>query len=140
MQSNDAQKVWSDYYQRKRSQRIEEATALWERMQRAGVVEGTVLELEFVHFGNSKEDIEALTAQLSENYEVRTAQGNEPNYWYAKGATRPHGVTLNREQLLGWVAFMADVAQSYACVFSAWSLSAPSHHAEFRSEDVESAS
>jgi hypothetical protein len=57
--------------------------------------------------------------------------------WFAKGTTRPDGITLNQEEHLEWVAFMADVAQSYACVFSSWSFEAPSLNLRFESEQIE---
>ena len=140
MQSDDPKKVWRDYYLRKKSQRLEEAAALCEKMQLAGVAEETVLALDFLHVGNVKADVEALATQLSENYRMQVVPGNEKGFWYAKGTTRPDGLTLTQEQHLGWVAFMSDVAQSYACVFSTWSIEAPSLGTQFRSEDVESAS
>lgn len=140
MQTDDPKNIWSDYYLRKKSQRTEEASVLWERMRRAGVTEGTVLALDFVHFGNVKADVEALATQLSENYGMEVVPGDEPGYWFARGTTRPHGLTLSQDQHLGWVEFMSDVAHSHGCMFSTWSLEAPSLGAQFRSEDVENAS
>ena len=140
METQDPQKTWSDYYLRKKSQRIEEAGILWERMTQAGVTDETVLALDFVHFGNVKADVEALAAQLAENYSMEVVPAKDPGYWLAKGSTRPQGLTLSRDQHLGWVEFMSDVAHSYACVFSTWSLEAPILGASFRSEEVEGAS
>ncbi len=62
----------------------------------------------------------------------------EEGYWLSKGTTRPYGITLNREQHLAWVEFMADVAHSCGCVFLTWSLEAPSLGAHFHREAVES--
>jgi len=140
MDSEDPQKTWSDYYLRKKAQRMEEAAILWERMTKAGVTDKTVLALDFVHFGNIKSDVEALAAQLAENYSMEVVPAKAPGIWLAKGSTRPQGVTLGQDQHLGWVEFMSDVAHSYACVFSTWSFEAPRLGAKFRSEDVESAS
>lgn len=140
MESQDPQKTWNDYYLRKRAQRMEEAGILWDRMTRSGVTAETVLALDFVHLGNVKADVEALAAQLAENYSMEVVPAKEPGYWLAKGSTRPQGVTLSRDQHLGWVEFMSDVAHSYACVFSTWSFEAPTLGAHFRSEDAESAS
>ena len=140
MQTDDPQKVWGDYYLGKKSQRMKEAATLWKQMERAGIVEQTVLALDFVHFGNVKADVESLAAKLSENYSMEVVLADAAGYWFAKGTTRPHGLTLSQEQHLGWVEFMLDVAHSYACVFSTWTLEAPSLGARFRSEDVESAS
>ena len=140
MSSDDPQKIWSEYFQRKKAQRMEEASGLSKLMQDAGITEETVLALDFVHFGNSKEDLEALSNQLSENYSMRVVENDEEGYWVAKGTTRPNGINLSQEQLFGWVEFMSDVAQSYACVFSTWSLEAPSLGVQFHSEKIESAS
>ncbi|HEX5091838.1 MAG TPA: hypothetical protein VFV84_04020 [Burkholderiales bacterium] len=140
MESQDPQKTWSDYYLRKKAQRVEEAGILWDRMTRAGVTDATVLALDFVHFGKVRADVEALAGQLAENYSMEVVPAGEQGYWLAKGTTRPQGITLTRDQHIGWVEFMADVANSYACVFSTWSFEAPTLGASFRSEDVESAS
>jgi len=138
--TEDPQKTWDEYYKRKRLQRMEEASKLWDFMRGSGVNEETVLALDFLHFGTSEENINALANQLSENYEIEVVPGDEEGYWYAKGTTRPHGLTLTKEQHSGWVEFMSDVAQSYSCVFSTWSLEAPSLGVNFKSENVESAS
>jgi hypothetical protein len=55
--TEDFQNTWSDYYQRKKDQRIAEASELWEQMRKAGVTEETVLALDFVHFGTSQSDV-----------------------------------------------------------------------------------
>jgi hypothetical protein len=140
MRDEESKEIWSAYHQRKKTQRIEEAVALWDKMLSAGVTEETVLALDFLFFGASRPDVEALTKQLSENYGMEILPAKEAGYWYAKGTTRPQGVTLTRDQYLGWVEFMSDVAQSYACVFSTWSLESPALNLQFFSEHVESAS
>ena len=126
MPTDDPQKVWEDYYLRKKSQRLEEAAEIWSQMENAGVDEKTVLALDFVHFGKSQSDVQDLADQLSEHYTMEVVPEDPKGYWFVKGTTRPHGITLNREEHLIWVEFMSDVAQSYACVFSTWSLEAPS--------------
>lgn len=123
--ATDPERMWEDYYSRKKSQRMEEATSLWQALRDAGAIESTVLAMDFLHFGKSLADVESLATQLTENYAMRVAPGDEPGYWYAEGTTRPHGLTFDQEQHLAWVEFMADVAQSYSCVFSKWSLEAP---------------
>lgn len=138
--TDDTQNTWSEYYERKREQRIAEASELWRLMQKAGVTEETVLALDFVLFGTSQSDVASLAEQLSENYEMQVLPGNEDGYWLSKGTTRPHGITLNQEQHLDWVEFMADVAHSYGCVLSTWSLEAPSLAVHFNSDAIESAS
>lgn len=136
MTTEDPQKTWSDYYKRKKLQRMEEASILWEQMCNSGINEETVLALDFLHFGSSHENITALANQLSENYEMEIAPSDQEGYWFAKGTTRPHGITLTKEQHSGWVEFMADVAQSYGCVFSTWSLEEPSLGIKFNSENI----
>jgi len=140
MQTDDPQKVWEDYYHRKKSQRLEEAAEMWSQMKGKGVDEETVLALDFVHFGKSHSDVQDLADQLSEHYTMDVVPNEQQGYWFAKGTTRPDGITLNREEHLNWVEFMSDVAQSYACVFSSWSLEAPAIGAKFDSEKIVSAS
>ena len=101
MSSEDPQEIWNDYYQRKKAQRLEEAVELSELMQHAGITEETVLVFDFVHFGTSKENIEALAKQLSEDYSMQISSSNKEGYWVAKGTTRPYGITLNQEEHWG---------------------------------------
>ena len=140
MEPKDPEATWRDYYQRKKAQRLEEAAILWRQIADAGVSEDTVLAVDFLHFGQAKENAAALAKQLSENYTAEVIPADEGGYWCVKGTTRPYGITLTEEQHTGWVEFMADVAQSYACVFSSWSLEAPSLGVKFESEQVESTS
>lgn len=140
MKSDNAQQVWTDYYQSKKAQRLEEAVALWERMRLAGVREDTDLVLDFQMFGTSREVVEALASQLSENYKVDVSEDARPGYWLAKATTRPYAITLSDGQLNAWVEFVADAAQSHACVFSTWMLEAPALGQSFLSEQIESAS
>ena len=138
--NEDPQKTWADYYERKKDQRLSEASLMWKELHKAGVSSETVLALDFLHFGNSKEGVESLARQLSENYEIKIVADDEPGYWFIQGTTRPNGITLDGEQHSNWVAFMADVAQSHSCVFSSWALEAPSLGVKFNSENIESGS
>ena len=138
MPADNPQKEWDDYFERKRAERLGEASKLWELMQDAGVTNETALALDFVCFGPSQSNVEDLAKQLSENYEIKVEPLAEQGYWCVKGTTRPYGIELEEEQHLGWVEFMSDVAKSYACAFSAWSLEAPSLGIKFKSEDIES--
>ena len=137
MSSDDPQSRWSEYYQQKKAERVAEASQLWEMMQHAGVNDTTVLALDFVLFGTSQSDAESLAKQLSENYEVQVAPGDEQGTWLVNGTTRPYGISFTQEQHMGWVEFMADVARSHACVFSTWSLEAPSLGERFDTENLE---
>ncbi len=136
--NEDPQKTWADYYERKKDQRLSEASLMWKELHKAGVSSETVLALDFLHFGNSKEGVESLARQLSENYEIKIVADDEPGYWFIQGTTRPYGITLDGEKHSNWVGFMADVAQSHSCVFSSWALEAPSLGVKFNSEDIES--
>ena len=135
MNNQDPEKLWDEYYQRKKLQRIEEANILIKQLSDSGVKEETVLALDFVHFAKNKKDAESLAQQLSENYSIDLVAG-ENDVWYINGTSRPYGITLSPDQHLKWVEFMADVAQSYACVFSTWALEAPSLKVKFSSESV----
>jgi hypothetical protein len=136
MTEQDPEVVWSEYYQRIRGRRAREADALWDQMREAGVSDDTVLALDFVHFGNVREKVDALARQLSENYTVEVVVADQ-GYWHVKGTTRPEGICLSQAQHAEWVLFMADVARSHACVFSTWSLEAPSLRKTFKSEELD---
>lgn len=136
MPQQDPQVLWSEYYQRIRDRRAREAEALWNQMREAGFSDDTVAALDFVHFGNVREKVDALARQLSENYTVEVLAADR-GYWHVKGTTRPEGVCLSQAQHADWVLFMVDVARSYACVFSTWSLEAPSLGKTFKSEQVD---
>jgi hypothetical protein len=138
MPIEDPQRIWAEYYQRKKAERIGEAKQMAEMMRLAGVSDETILAVDFVHFGTSQSNIEELSKQLAENYQLQVVQSEDQGHWLAKGTTRPYGITLSAEQHIGWVGFMADVAQSYSCVFSTWTIEAPSLHALFESEQIES--
>jgi len=136
MLTQDPQATWAAYYADKKLERVREATELWSQLTRAGVTGETVLALDFVLFGTVQSNVHALANQLSENYSVTVSPDEDQGVWYAKGTTRPYGITLNQEQHLAWVEFMADVAQSHSCVFSTWELEAPSLRAKFQSEHL----
>lgn len=139
MPPDDPQEMWEEYYRNKKSQRLEEAHKLCEQLQGAGVTEKTVLALDFVHFSKTHENAQSLADQLSENYTIDVV-ASEDGVWFINGTSRPYGLTLSSEQHIGWVEFMADVAQSHACVFSTWSLEAPSLNLKLGSEAIASAS
>lgn len=137
MPDQDPQEIWSDYYQRIKARRLREADILWSEMREAGVTDETLLALDFLHFSNVRKDAESLLQQLSENYSVEMEEAKQESYWYIKGTTRPEGIYLSRDQHAAWVKFMADVARSHACVFSTWSLEAPSLDRQFHSEQID---
>jgi len=137
--NDDPQQTWDDYYQRIRRRRIREAEIVHAQMADDGVSDSTVLALDFRHFGNEKEQVRSLAAQLSENYatEVRRSD-HDDNYWLLDGTTRPEGVDeMTEERCVDWVAFMCDVAQSYGCVFSTWHLTDPSTSRTWSNEEID---
>lgn len=137
MPIEDPQKTWDEYYERKKAELLREAAALDASMRSAGVTEETTLALDFVHFGASRSNVEALAEQLSENYAMEVVQADDQDTWLARGTTRPYGINLSQEQHFDWVGFMAEVARSYSCVFSTWLLEAPSLGLSFNSEHVD---
>ena len=130
------QAVWQDYVQRKRAERMSEAAQVWQALVAAGGTPETVLAIDFVHFGQMPAQAEALRGQLAQNYSASVESGPD-GYWLVKGTTRPYGITLTAADHLDWVGFICDAAQSHGCVFSTWSLAAPSLGATFSSEAFE---
>ena len=134
---DDPQKTWHDYYDRIKRRRLAAAALLWAEIEAAGANEETVFALDFAHFGNNHDDVGNLSIQLSEHYAIEVSARSEPNYWDVKGTTRPEGISLTKDQHAAWVEFMADVARSYACVFSEWTLEAPALGRTFRSAHLD---
>lgn len=138
MNDDDAKSVWRDYYIRVRNRRIDEAEQLINASRRDGITDESQMFLGFRHFSSVEDDIEQLKQQLSESYDVAVSKGKSKDYWYLDGTTRPVQMSFERDQLIGWVEFMADVAQSYACVFSNWVLIHASTGKQWASEFFES--
>lgn len=116
---------WDEYQRRKRGERLFEADQVWAALVAAGVGPETVLAIDFVHFGPSRAHVDGLAKKLAENCTV-TMEPGTGDYWLLKGTTRPYGVTLSAADHIAWVEFMCDVAADFGCVFSTWSLDAPS--------------
>ena len=140
MQDKDPQQTWSEYYERINTRRTEESEVLWDEMREAGVTDDTIMALDFLHFSSTRENADSLAEQLSENYVVEVKRAPENDYWCIQSTTRPEGISLSKDQHSAWVEFMADVAQSHSCVFSTWSLEAPSLKKHFHSEDIDTES
>jgi hypothetical protein len=132
MSDSDAQKLWDDYYTEIKVRRTTEANALWSEVESAGLAADD-FTMDFTHFSSVREDAEALASQLSENYSVELVPADK-GYWFVKGTTRPDAAQLSKQQHLDWVEFMVDVARSYACVFSAWSLESSSLQRKFSND------
>jgi hypothetical protein len=130
---DDPQKTWDDYFERIKNRRLTEAALLWGEIETAGANKETIFALDFAHFGNSRDDVDDLARQLSENYTLEISARSEHNYWDVRGTTRPDGICLTKDEHKAWVEFMVDVARSYACVFSEWTLEAPALGRTFQS-------
>jgi hypothetical protein len=134
---DDPQKIWDDYYDRIKRRHLTAAALLWGEIEAAGANEETIFALDFAHFGNNRDDVDDLARQLSENYATKVSARSEQNYWDVRGTTRPEGICLSKDQHTAWVEFMVDVAQSYACVFSEWTLEAPALGQTFQSAHLD---
>ncbi|WP_425614713.1 hypothetical protein NA78x_004588 [Anatilimnocola sp. NA78] len=135
---DDPQQVWTDYYARIRRRRIAEARILHSQMAADGVTGDTILSLDFLHFGPVEDDVRRLAKQLSENYATTVTARPDADYWNAEGTTRPDGVDrMSAEQWSDWVAFMCDVASSYGCVFSVWTLTDPMKQRSWTNESID---
>ncbi len=136
--TDDPQQIWTDYYARLRRRRIAEAQFLHLQMTADGVTDDTILTLDFTHFGNVEDDVRRLAKQLSENYVMTVTRGREAGYWSADGTTRPDGIDgMNAQRCVDWVAFMCDVANSYGCMFSAWTLTDPVRQLSWTNETID---
>lgn len=134
---DDPQKIWDEYYARIKARRIAEAEMVWELLENADIEPKTEFQIDFSHFGNVRDDVVALARQLSENYEVNVSELRD-GYWSARGTSRPYPITLTKEQHVDWVTFMIDVARSYSCVFSVWTIEAPTLNIKVSNENLES--
>jgi len=133
----DKQKLWDEYYSKIRRRRLAEAKILWSNMLIDGINENTELQMDFKHFCPIENDAINLAKQLSENYEMKTSFDKEQNMWFVYGTTRPYSTTVSQENFIKWIEFMADVANSYACVFTNWTIEAPKLDKIFKSEIIE---
>ena len=132
------QQIWTDYYAGLRRRRIAEAQILHSRMAADGVTDDTILALDFMHFGSVEEDVRRLAKQLSENYSMTVTRGGDADYWNADGTTRPDGIVgMNPQRCADWVKFMCDVANSYGCVFSTWTLTDPLRQLSWTNETID---
>ncbi|MBR9728938.1 hypothetical protein ACFOD0_14655 [Shewanella intestini] len=135
---DDPQQTWDDYYSRIKTRKVDEATKLWENMLKAEVSSETVFTMDFTHFCDLPEKLKELGKQLSENYELEFSDVDDKGYQFLSGTTRPYGNELSQVDFIGWVEFMCDVAQSYSCVFSSFTIESPELGLIWSNKDVES--
>jgi len=136
--NDEAQQIWSDYHARIRRRRIAEAEFINSQMVADEVTADSILALDFKHFGTVENEVRRLSDQLSENYAVNVHLSDDGKTWIVDGTTRPYGVDgMIGSQLLQWVEFMCDVANSYTCVFSTWKLVDPKRKIEWATDNLD---
>lgn len=137
MDETEAQKVWDEYHKRIKNRRLAQAEVLKAQLEEAGVSEETELYLDFTFFTPDEAGAIGIQEQLSENYEMTVKKDDQ--YWLIYGTTKPHTITLSKEQHMSWVEFMHDVALSYGCVFSTWTITDPESKQSFSNESISTA-
>jgi len=120
MKEQEAQKTWEEYH---------------ERIKSHGITSEHDLVLDFSFFTQDEIGAKGIKTQLSENYEISISKEGE--YWLIKGTTRPYAINLSQEQHIGWVKFMHDVALSYGCIFSTWTIIEPETKQAWSNENIE---
>lgn len=135
MDQEEAKKTWDEYHERIKMRRLAEAKIINAELGSNGITTETVLILDFNFFTQDKEGAKGIKEQLSENYEMSMYQDGE--YWKISGTSRPYAVNLSTEQHLGWVEFMHDVALSYGCIFSSWTVTEHKTKKSWSNENIE---
>jgi hypothetical protein len=135
MNELDAQTTWDEYHERIKSRRLAEAKVINSKLESHNVTAETDLILDFSFFTKDESGAKNIQVQLSENYEMSILHDGE--YWHVNGTSRPYAVNLTGEQHLGWVEFMHDVALSYGCIFSTWSITEPKTEKVWSNENIE---
>lgn len=135
MDQDEAKKTWDEYHERIKMRRLAEAKIINAELGSNGITTETDLILDFNFFTQDKEGAKGIKEQLSENYEMSMYQDGE--YWKISGTSRPYAVNLSTEQHLGWVEFMHDVALSYSCIFSSWTVTEHKTKKSWSNESIE---
>ena len=135
MDEKEAQKTWDEYHERIKNRRIAEAKIINTELKKNNISSDTDLVLDFSFFARDENGAKGIQKQLSENYDVTITKEDE--YWHINGTSRPYAVNLTPEKHLGWVEFMHDVALSYGCIFSVWSITEPKENKIWSNEDIE---
>jgi hypothetical protein len=135
MSEQDAQKTWDEYHERIKNRRLAEAKIINLELEKNDITIETDLVLDFSFFTQDEAGANGIKNQLSENYEMTISKKDE--YWHINGTSRPYAVNLTTEQHLGWVEFMHDVALSYGCIFSTWSVTEPKGKHIWSNENIE---
>lgn len=126
MNEQEAQKIWGEYHERIKNRRLAQAKVINVELDKNDITSETDLILDFSFFTQNETGAKGIQKQLSENYEMTII--NDGEYWHINGTSRPYAVSLTTENHLGWVEFMHDVALSYGCIFSTWSITDPKNN------------
>ena len=135
MTEEQAQKTWDEYHEKIKNRRLAQVKVINERLKDAGVTGDSDLVLDFKFFTPKQSGAEGIKEQLSENYEITIKQDGD--YWNITGTTRPYSINLEPEQHVGWVEFMHDVALSYGCIFSVWTVTDVKTNKTWSNEKIE---
>lgn len=135
MNEQEAQKTWDEYHERIKNRRLAQAKVINSELERNAIRGDTDLILDFRFFTQDESGAKGIQSQLSENYEISISKDGE--YWLIDGTSRPYAVNLTTEQHLGWVEFMHDIALSYGCIFSTWSITNPQNKHVWSNENIE---
>ena len=135
MSEQEAQKTLGEYHERIKNRRLAEAKIINLELEKNAITSDIDLVLDFGFFTQDEAGAIGIRKQLSENYEMTIS--NDGNYWHIKGTSRPYAVNLTTEQHLGWVEFMHNVALSYGCIFSTWSITDPKGKQAWSNENIE---
>jgi len=135
MNEQEAQKTWDEYHERIKNRRLAQAKVINLELESNGITSETDLILDFSFFTKDESGAKGIQKQLSENYEMSISKDGE--YWHIHGTSRPYAVNLTTDQHLGWVKFMHDVALSYGCIFSTWSITEPKEKHVWSNENIE---
>ena len=120
MTEKEIQDTLGEYHDRIKNRRLAEAHIINLELERNAITIDTDLVLDFAFFTQDEAGAIGIRKQLSENYEMSISKDGD--YWHIKGTSRPYAVNLTTEQHLDWVKFMHNVALSYGCIFSSWSI------------------
>lgn len=135
MNEQDTQKTWDEYHERIKNRRLAQAKVINLELESHDVTSETNLILDFSFFTQDEAGAKNIQTHLSENYEISISKDGE--YWHINGTSRPYAVNLTTEQHLSWVEFMHDVALSYGCIFSTWSVTEPKNKHVWSNENIE---
>lgn len=135
MNEEAAQKTWEEYHERIKNRRLAEAKAINRMLEEHSISSETDLVLDFGFFTQDEEGAKGIEKQLGENYEMSISR--EGDHWLINGTSRPYAMNFTTEQHLGWVQFMHDVALSYGCIFSTWTITEPKHNYVWSNENIE---